>query len=100
MAQKKGPSPFGCKGKIGIFTYMVFWLFQEKAYQNHDDLPLGHMIVLAQYDWPTYSSVFHQAINAIKQTGTFRYNLFFNYVISILHVKSVLLLLSLLSCTM
>uniref|UniRef100_T1J3C9 Integrator complex subunit 10 n=1 Tax=Strigamia maritima TaxID=126957 RepID=T1J3C9_STRMM len=50
---------------------------------NMDDLSLGHLLVLLQYEWPATESVFLQVIEKIKAQGAFSYNLFFNYIIHI-----------------
>lgn len=52
-----------------------------------DDMLLGHMIVLAQYDWPKYESLFCDVIQTIKKRGQFTYNLFLSYIIGILLFK-------------
>jgi len=59
---------------------------QEKAFKTYaaDDMSLGHMIVLLQYDWPRYEDLFGDCLNKIRKQGSFTYNIFFNYVISIL----------------
>lgn len=49
-----------------------------------DDMLLGHMIVLSQYDWPKYEAMFCEIVQTIKKRGQFVYNLFFSYVIGIL----------------
>jgi len=50
----------------------------------NDDLLLGHMTVLMQFDWPKYEAQFCDLIRAIAERRKFTYNLFFTYVISIL----------------
>ena len=49
-----------------------------------DDQCCGHLLVLLQYDWPKYEETFSLVRDRIKRQGSFKYNLFFNYVISIL----------------
>lgn len=51
---------------------------------NRDDLSLGHVVVLLQYDWPQGEMLFLKAIEKICQQGSFQYENFFNYVTSIL----------------
>lgn len=43
---------------------------------------MGHIIVLSQYDWPTYSSHFDLVADKIVTKGQFTYSSFFDYVIS------------------
>lgn len=50
---------------------------------NRDDLALGHVIVLLQYDWPQGENLFLKAVDKICQQGSFQYENFFNYVTSI-----------------
>ena len=52
---------------------------------GHDDQLLGHMTVLMQYDWPKYETQFGDLVRIIAERRKFTYNLFFTYVISILH---------------
>ncbi|KAJ8315831.1 hypothetical protein KUTeg_007981 [Tegillarca granosa] len=62
--------------------------FKERALSSkQDDDALGHMIVLLQYDWPKQGAVFLEATKKIQTQGSFTYNLFFNYVVSILLLK-------------
>lgn len=51
---------------------------------NRDDLSLGHVVVLLQYDWPQGELLFLKAVDKICQQGSFQYENFFNYVTSIL----------------
>lgn len=55
----------------------------------NDDMLLGHMTVLMQYDWPKYEAQFCDLIRAIAERRKFTYNLFFTYVISILVCRAV-----------
>ena len=57
---------------------------QNKA----DDTTTGHLIVLLQYDWPKHESVFLQILDKIRSQKAFVYNVFFNYIISILDSRS------------
>jgi len=50
----------------------------------NDDMLLGHMTVLMQYDWPKYQTQFCDLIRTIAERRKFTYNLFFTYVVSIL----------------
>lgn len=51
---------------------------------NRDDLSLGHVVVLLQYDWPQGEMMFLKTVDKICQQGSFQYENFFNYVTSIL----------------
>lgn len=51
---------------------------------SRDDLSLGHVVVLLQYDWPQGEMLFLKAVDKICQQGSFQYENFFNYVTSIL----------------
>ncbi|KAK3107684.1 hypothetical protein FSP39_019808 [Pinctada imbricata] len=48
-----------------------------------DDLALGHLIILLQYDWPKFQHVLSDVVQKIQKQGSFIYNLFFNYVINV-----------------
>ena len=58
----------------------------------NDDLLLGHMTVLMQYDWPKYETQFCDLVRAITERRKFTYDLFFTYVISILSTPVLFLL--------
>ncbi|CAN7980092.1 unnamed protein product [Ixodes pacificus] len=47
-----------------------------------DDLALGHLIVMTQYDWPEEEQLFLKLLEIIKKQGSFCYGLFFNYIIN------------------
>lgn len=59
---------------------------QEKSLKTYapNDTCLGHLLVLSQYNWPRYESILAEVVDKIKRQGSFTYNLFFNYVVSIL----------------
>ncbi|KAI0239978.1 Integrator complex subunit 10 [Lamellibrachia satsuma] len=65
--------------------HLMITCFREKAFKTYaaDDMSLGHMIVLLQYDWPRYEDLFGDCLNKIRKQGSFTYNIFFNYVINI-----------------
>lgn len=70
--------------KIPLF-YFVNGANQLRAFtDNRDDLSLGHVVVLLQYDWPQGEMLFLKAVDKICQQGSFQYENFFNYVTSIL----------------
>jgi integrator complex subunit 10 len=48
-----------------------------------DDMLVGHMIVLIQFCWPKYESLFCELVHSITKRGKFIYNLFCTYVINI-----------------
>lgn len=54
---------------------------------NRDDLSLGHVVVLLQYDWPQGEMLFLKSVDKIYHQGSFQYENFFNYVTSILPVS-------------
>ncbi|XP_057707084.1 integrator complex subunit 10 isoform X2 [Corythoichthys intestinalis] len=58
--------------------------FKPRAFtDNRDDLSLGHVVVLLQYDWPQGEMLFLKAVDKICQQGGFQYENFFNYVTNI-----------------
>lgn len=65
--------------------HLMITCFREKAFKQFapDDMSLGHMIVLLQYDWPRYEQLFAEVLRKIQKLGSFTYNLFFNYIINI-----------------
>lgn len=66
-------------------VFIVFICFQEKAFGSKaTDSLIGHTLVLLQYDWENNEALFTQIIKKIQKQSTFTYNLFFNYIISIL----------------
>lgn len=67
----------------------IVFVLQEKIFSGKcDDMALGHMIILLQYDWPKHTDLFHQVMQKIKAQGSLTYNFFFNYVISIHFMNS------------
>merc|ERR1719187_295961 len=51
---------------------------------SHDDRALGHLIVVCQYAWPKYSSLFLDVVKQrIQRQGSFVYPSFFSYVINV-----------------
>ncbi|XP_064471231.1 integrator complex subunit 10-like isoform X2 [Ornithodoros turicata] len=78
---------FLCYDRSEILRYCMKALitcFKEKvlAQFSEDDLALGHLIVMAQYDWPEEEQLFLKLLEIIKKQGTFCYSLFFNYIIN------------------
>lgn len=66
-------------------SVLLILSIQLRAFtDNRDDLSLGHVVVLLQYDWPQGEMLFLKAIEKICQQGSFQYENFFNYVTSIL----------------
>ncbi|XP_077589769.1 integrator complex subunit 10 isoform X2 [Stigmatopora nigra] len=58
--------------------------FKPRAFADtRDDLSLGHVVVLLQYDWPQGETLFLKAVDKICQQGAFQYENFFNYVTNI-----------------
>ncbi|KAA0709839.1 Integrator complex subunit 10 [Triplophysa tibetana] len=68
--------PFSLQLMLACFKLRTFT-------DNRDDLALGHVIVLLQYDWPQGESLFLKAVDKICQQGSFQYENFFNYVTNI-----------------
>ncbi|XP_074652222.1 integrator complex subunit 10-like [Tubulanus polymorphus] len=73
---------------VEILPYCIEMLvssLKEKAFSNkeYNDMCLGHMLVLLQYDWPKQQTLFDQAMTRIRSRGSFTYNIFFNYIINI-----------------
>lgn len=73
---------------MNLFNWLSVLLIlsvQLRAFtDSRDDLSLGHVVVLLQYDWPQGEMLFLKAIEKICQQGSFQYENFFNYVTSIL----------------
>jgi len=66
-------------------------LVQNKAAMSvPDDIILGHMLVLMQFDWPVYERLFCETVQLIKRKGHFFYPMFFGYIISILKLSLLL----------
>ncbi|XP_048236906.1 integrator complex subunit 10-like isoform X1 [Haliotis rufescens] len=59
---------------------LLITCLKERISNHNNDLNLGHLIVLLQYDWPKYESIFLDVIQKIQKQGSFTYNLFFSYV--------------------
>lgn len=60
-------------------------MFQERAFGSKPaDNLMGHTLVLLQYDWANNEALFSQIVKKIQKQNSFTYNLFFNYIISIL----------------
>lgn len=76
--------------KYNLLIHFLFFVFlplfnQLRAFtDSRDDLSLGHVVVLLQYDWPQGEMLFLKAVDKICQQGSFQYENFFNYVTSIL----------------
>jgi len=47
----------------------------------NDDRALGHLVVMSQYAWPKYSSLFLDVIKRIQRQGSFAYTSFCSYVV-------------------
>ena len=71
--------------KKKLLSLKICFHLQSKAFSaNGDDTSLGHMVVLLQYDWPKSEALFFEVLKKIKQQNSLVYNMFFNYIISIL----------------
>ncbi|XP_072295723.1 integrator complex subunit 10 isoform X1 [Eucyclogobius newberryi] len=76
--------PCTSKAILPFCLQLMLSCFKLRAFaENHDDLSLGHVIVLLQYDWPQGESLFLKAVDKICQQGSLQYENFFNYVTNI-----------------
>ncbi|CAG06260.1 unnamed protein product, partial [Tetraodon nigroviridis] len=77
--------PCTSKHVLPFCLQLMLACFKLRAFtDSRDDLSLGHVVVLLQYDWPQGEMLFLKAIEKICQQGSFQYENFFNYVTSIL----------------
>ncbi|KTF91080.1 hypothetical protein cypCar_00044471, partial [Cyprinus carpio] len=73
--------PCTSKSILPFCLQLMLACFKLRAFtDNRDDLALGHVIVLLQYDWPQGENLFLKAVDKICQQGSFQYENFFNYV--------------------
>ncbi|CAL1613266.1 unnamed protein product [Knipowitschia caucasica] len=76
--------PCTSKAILPFCLQLMLSCFKLRAFaDSHDDLSLGHVVVLLQYDWPQGESLFLKAVDKICQQGSFQYENFFNYVTNI-----------------
>uniref|UniRef100_A0A8C6U5W9 Integrator complex subunit 10 n=1 Tax=Neogobius melanostomus TaxID=47308 RepID=A0A8C6U5W9_9GOBI len=76
--------PCTSKAILPFCLQLMLACFKLRAFaDSHDDLSLGHVIVLLQYDWPHGETLFLKAVDKICQQGSFQYENFFNYVTNI-----------------
>ncbi|XP_034037399.1 integrator complex subunit 10 isoform X2 [Thalassophryne amazonica] len=76
--------PCTSKAVLPFCLQLMLACFKLRAFADScDDLSLGHVIVLLQYDWPQGEALFLKAIDKICQQGSFQYENFFNYVTNI-----------------
>ncbi|XP_068069265.1 integrator complex subunit 10 isoform X2 [Danio rerio] len=76
--------PCTSKSILPFCLQLMLACFKLRAFtDNRDDLALGHVIVLLQFDWPQGESLFLKAVDKICQQGSFQYENFFNYVTNI-----------------
>ncbi|XP_053734751.1 integrator complex subunit 10 isoform X1 [Synchiropus splendidus] len=76
--------PCTSKAIVPFCLQMMLACFKPRAFaDNRDDLSLGHVVVLLQYDWPQGEMLFLKAVDKICQQGAFQYENFFNYVTNI-----------------
>lgn len=78
---------FACYDRAEVLRFCMKTLitcFKEKVLMqfSRDDLSLGHLIVMTQYDWPEEEPLFLKLLEIIKKQGSFCYGLFFNYLIN------------------
>ncbi|XP_029367787.1 integrator complex subunit 10 isoform X1 [Echeneis naucrates] len=76
--------PCNSKAILPFCLQLMLACFKLRAFtDNRDDLSLGHVVVLLQYDWPHGEMLFLKAVDKICQQGSFQYENFFNYVTNI-----------------
>uniref|UniRef100_A0AAQ6IBG1 Integrator complex subunit 10 n=1 Tax=Anabas testudineus TaxID=64144 RepID=A0AAQ6IBG1_ANATE len=76
--------PCTSKAVLPFCLQLMLACFKLRAFtDNRDDLSLGHVVVLLQYDWPQGELLFLKAVDKICQQGSFQYENFFNYVTNI-----------------
>ncbi|XP_042274518.1 integrator complex subunit 10 isoform X1 [Thunnus albacares] len=76
--------PCTSKAVLPFCLQLMLACFKLRAFtDNRDDLSLGHVVVLLQYDWPQGEMLFLKAVDKICQQGSFQYENFFNYVTNI-----------------
>ncbi|XP_067375534.1 integrator complex subunit 10 isoform X1 [Channa argus] len=76
--------PCNSKSVLPFCLQLMLACFKLRAFtDNRDDLSLGHVVVLLQYDWPQGEQLFLKAVDKISQQGSFQYENFFNYVTNI-----------------
>jgi integrator complex subunit 10 len=50
---------------------------------GNEDLAMGHLIVLLQYDWPNHAGLLEEMLAKIRRQGHFSYQPFVSYVIHV-----------------
>ncbi|KAG7170456.1 Integrator complex subunit 10-like [Homarus americanus] len=64
-------------------TLLIHALRQRIIVDRHmDDLCIGHLITLLQYEWPKYMNTFEEILQIIRKQGGFSYPLFYSYIIT------------------
>ncbi|XP_064098835.1 LOW QUALITY PROTEIN: integrator complex subunit 10-like [Macrobrachium nipponense] len=62
-------------------TLLIHSLRQRIFVDKHsDDLCMGYLITLLQYEWPKYINIFEEILIIIRKLGGFSYPLFYSYV--------------------
>ncbi|ELU13278.1 hypothetical protein CAPTEDRAFT_165793 [Capitella teleta] len=66
--------------------HLIIACLKDKVFKfaMPNDLAMGHLLVLIQYQWPRYEETFRDIVTKITHQGSFSYSTFFNYIISIL----------------
>uniref|UniRef100_A0A1A8JP92 Integrator complex subunit 10 n=2 Tax=Nothobranchius kuhntae TaxID=321403 RepID=A0A1A8JP92_NOTKU len=76
--------PCTSRAVLPFCLQLMLALFKLRAFtDSRDDLSLGHVVVLLQFDWPQGEMLFLKAVEKICQQGSFQYENFFNYVTNI-----------------
>ncbi|XP_002737290.1 integrator complex subunit 10-like [Saccoglossus kowalevskii] len=84
---KSNSLQFVCCASMYVLQYCIKLILMcfKKIFNSGgmNEIALGHMLVMMQYDWPKEEKTFRQVIDVIMQQGTFTYTMFFKYVINI-----------------
>uniref|UniRef100_A0A8C7XIY7 Integrator complex subunit 10 n=1 Tax=Oryzias sinensis TaxID=183150 RepID=A0A8C7XIY7_9TELE len=82
-AFRKGLKIYWIMCKCRAFMFLIVSRQLRAFADNRDDLSLGHVVVLLQYDWPQGEMLFLKSVDKIYHQGSFQYENFFNYVTNI-----------------
>uniref|UniRef100_A0A1A7YS59 Integrator complex subunit 10 n=1 Tax=Iconisemion striatum TaxID=60296 RepID=A0A1A7YS59_9TELE len=76
--------PCTSRAVLPFCLQLMLACFKLRAFTDgRDDLSLGHVVVLLQFDWPQGEMLFLKAVDKIFHHGSFQYENFFNYVTNI-----------------
>ncbi|XP_033629085.1 integrator complex subunit 10-like [Asterias rubens] len=70
---------------LPYFIQLLLLCYKKKVFHHAEteDMALGHMLVLMQYDWPREEVLFQDLVKKLKKQGSFFYPAFFQYIINI-----------------